>query len=83
MNLQEIRKQALELTPQERQALVEDLLLSLDEPSPAELHALWEKEISRRVEELRSGKVKGIPWEEVQEEMRRRLESNLSPTRST
>ena len=34
-----------------------------------------EKELDRRYEELITGKVKGMPWEDVKEEFTRRLNS--------
>ena len=34
-----------------------------------------EKELDRRYEELKSGKVKGIPWDEVREKYAERLNS--------
>ena len=34
-----------------------------------------EKELDRRYEELITGKVKGIPWEDIKEEFTRRLNS--------
>jgi putative addiction module component (TIGR02574 family) len=34
-----------------------------------------EKELDRRYEELKSGKVKGIPWDEVREKFTKRLNS--------
>jgi putative addiction module component (TIGR02574 family) len=40
-------------------------------PDP-EIDKLWAVEIDRRLEEVRSGKVQGIPGEQVMAEMRRR-----------
>jgi len=34
-----------------------------------------EEELDRRYEELKSGKVKGIPWEEVKNEFAKRLDA--------
>jgi putative addiction module component (TIGR02574 family) len=56
---------AMELTIEERAALAGKLLISLDEPSESEVERLWLEEAERRIEEFRSGKVKGIPAEEV------------------
>jgi putative addiction module component (TIGR02574 family) len=39
--------------------------------SDAETEAAWEMEIARRVEEIQSGKVKGIPGEEVSARVRK------------
>lgn len=40
------------------------------EDDPAEVRAAWGIEIRRRVEEIKSGKVEGIPADEVFREMR-------------
>lgn len=71
----DILKKALALPPEARAALVGSLLESLDEhpPDPA-IEAAWSEEIKRRIEEVNSGKVQLIPYEEV----RRRLMARLS-----
>lgn len=56
---------AMELTLEERAQLAGKLLMSLDEPSESEIERLWLEEAERRIEEFRSGKVKGIPADEV------------------
>jgi putative addiction module component (TIGR02574 family) len=40
---------------------------------PAEVAEAWDKEIQRRVAEVRSGKVELVPWEEVLSETNRRF----------
>lgn len=61
----------MELDPDERRALIESLIASLDDddfdvpPSPA-----WEAEISRRVEEIEAGTAKFIPGSVVFEKAR-------------
>ena len=62
---QQIANQALELDPEDRYSLVEELLQSLDKEEPVEVDDYWDKIAVRRFEELESGKVKGIPGEEV------------------
>ena len=52
--------------------LVDRLLESLS-PSQKEIDELWKIEVERRVEEVRSGKVKTIPGEQVFEEIRNRF----------
>lgn len=52
--------------------LVEKILDSL-RPSQVEIDALWKLEAERRVEEIRSGKVKTIPGHEVFDEIRERF----------
>jgi len=65
--LQQIESEALSLPADERARLAEALIESLDED--ARLQQAWDEEIGRRVEDLRSGRVKGIPAEEVFAEM--------------
>lgn len=66
---------ALALPPEARAALAGSLLESLD-PEPVEegVEAAWSEEIKRRIEEIDTGKVEMIPYEEV----RRRLAARLS-----
>ncbi|MDI6794011.1 MAG: addiction module protein [bacterium] len=57
-------EKALRLKPQERFVIVEGLLLSLDEPNK-EIDEIWAVEAEKRLAAYRSGKLKGIPVEEV------------------
>ncbi len=62
----DLLKQALALPPEARSALVSSLLASLEDEvldEGAELE--WEREIARRVDELKSGSVATIPWAEI------------------
>jgi putative addiction module component (TIGR02574 family) len=65
----EIVSAALKLDRKERAHLASQLIQSLDAEeeklSPEEWETLWAQEIDRRMEELRQGKVKAIPGEEV------------------
>jgi putative addiction module component (TIGR02574 family) len=71
----ELLKKALALPPEARAALAGSLLESLDdEPCDESVEAAWNEEIKRRIEEIDSGKVQMIPYEEV----RRRLAALLS-----
>ena len=73
-----IERQALSLDIKERGRLASVLLKSLDEPenelSPAEWERLWAKECQRRVAEMESGEVEGIPGEVVFDRLRKRFE---------
>ncbi len=70
-----ILKAALDLPEDDRRTLVEDLEASMNGgfASP-EIEEAWGAEIERRIEEIDSGKVKTIPWREVQTEIRALLE---------
>ncbi len=74
-DVSELLKKALALPPQARAALAGSLLESLDDdpPDPG-VEAAWDEEIKRRIEEIDSGKVQMIPYEEV----RRRIAALLS-----
>lgn len=68
----EIFDKAISLPIEIRTKLVEKLLLSLN-PSQKEIDKLWAKEAEKRVEEIRSGKVKTIPGEKVFKKILNRL----------
>lgn len=72
MTVAQILTAAQELPPWEREALCTKLAESLDAPLMAEEQA-WADAAERRAAELSSGKVKGIPSEEVFAKARRRL----------
>ena len=61
----ELSQRARALSPEDRARLADELLASLDEQADPDAEAVWEKEIGRRVEEIKSGKAKLIPADEV------------------
>jgi putative addiction module component (TIGR02574 family) len=66
----ELLEKALELSTQERGWLASRLIRSLDdEPAEEGVEAAWEDEIKRRVEDIRSGRLKTIPGEQVLKEL--------------
>jgi putative addiction module component (TIGR02574 family) len=65
MEARELLKQALTLPDEERAELAASLIDSLDTTVDENVEAAWQEEIARRLDEMESGKVKGIPWEEV------------------
>lgn len=64
--------EAISLPIEIRMQLVEKLLRSLN-PTQKEIDKLWAKEAERRIEEIKSGKVKTIPGEKVFKRIRDRL----------
>ncbi|WP_028301682.1 addiction module protein [Oceanospirillum beijerinckii] len=64
MNLKAIETEALQLSEKDRAELVRKLVLSLDQPSDAELENDWLDEAERRAKQLDSGEVRGVPAEE-------------------
>jgi putative addiction module component (TIGR02574 family) len=66
----ELLEKALTLSTQERGLLIDRLVETLDnEPAEEGVEAAWEEEIKRRVDDIRSGRVKTIPGEQVLREM--------------
>ena len=65
MNAKQIEVEALHLTLDERAALAQKLLLSLDSPTPVEVLDEWLVEARRRAQELDDGTVQPVSAEEV------------------
>ncbi len=68
-----IEQEVLVLPSNERLALIDKLIISLNLPTQSDIDKLWADEAERRIEELDKGIVKGIPGEEVFAEIRARL----------
>ena len=62
---QELLDSALALTPQERAIAAAKLIISLDDEADPAAEFAWADEIARRIEEIDSGTVKLVPWEEA------------------
>lgn len=66
----EVLEKAMALSTQERGLLIDQLIESLDEgPAEEGVEEAWGEEIKRRVDDIRSGKVKMIPGERVLREL--------------
>ena len=68
VTLEQVVRDARNLPLSERERLVAELIRDLDPVDSApteEIEAAWDAEIARRLEDIDSGKVKGIPAEEV------------------
>jgi putative addiction module component (TIGR02574 family) len=65
MSIEELKSEALKLSPESRAYLARELLASLDDMSEAELEQLWLDEAIRRDAELDSGASQAFPAEEV------------------
>jgi len=70
MDLKQIEAEALHLSLEERAALAQKLLLSIDTPSPQEISEEWLLEARRRAQELDDGTVRPVPAEEVRRKAR-------------
>lgn len=65
MDLKELEHEVMQLSIEERSALAEKLILSIDAPSEAENLRLWVREAERRLKELREGTAEEVSSEEV------------------
>ncbi len=65
MSVEELKEEALRLSPEARAYLARELLASLDALSDAEIEKLWIDEAIRRDEELASGTARAYPVDDV------------------
>lgn len=65
MNDEQLEAEIMKLDLDARARLAEKLILSLDAPSDEENLRLWVAEAERRLKDLREGRAKEIPAEEV------------------
>jgi len=71
MTMEQLTVEASSLPAKERAALAERLVEGLVDRPDLEVERAWATEARRRLDELRSGKVKAIPGEEVSARVRR------------
>jgi putative addiction module component (TIGR02574 family) len=65
-----ILEDAMALPPEERAALVEELLASLDSERDPNVDEAWAAEITKRAERVLAGESRGVPWETAKREVR-------------
>jgi putative addiction module component (TIGR02574 family) len=63
--VRELESRALKLSRRKRARLAQRLISSLDRKADADAEKIWLEEAERRLRELTSGKVAGIPAEKV------------------
>jgi putative addiction module component (TIGR02574 family) len=71
--LEDLKAQALRLSPPDRDELIRALIASVDgEPqdTPEAIARAWDEEIARRIADLDAGRTAGIAAEQVLAEMR-------------
>jgi len=66
--LSDLLKRALALPVEERAAFANTLLDSL-EISNESVEEAWDKEVSRRIKDLKAGKAVTVPWEQLHREL--------------
>jgi putative addiction module component (TIGR02574 family) len=64
----DLLKRALALPVDERAALANTLLDSLEDAEQS-VQAAWDKEVERRMQDLKAGKAVTVPWEELHQEL--------------
>lgn len=70
----EVLDKAMELTSHERGFLIDRLVESLDDgPADEGVDEAWADEIKRRIDDIRAGKVKMIPGEDMRHWLSERL----------
>lgn len=70
MDINQLESETMKLKIDERARLAEKLLLSLDAPTEEENLQLWVIEAERRLSDLREGKTKEVPADEVLRKVR-------------
>jgi len=63
--LRELFREALELTDKDRATLAGLLIESLETEVDPDVERAWAEEAERRWQEIESGKVQTIPWEDI------------------
>jgi len=71
--LADIKAKASKLSEVERAELAASLIASLDGPADANAGEAWQREVERRIGEIKRGEVQLIPGDEVFARLRRRL----------
>jgi putative addiction module component (TIGR02574 family) len=69
----ELESKALKLPPKERARLAEKLISSLDQEVDVDAEELWLRESERRLDDLESGAVSGVPAAQVFDKARSTL----------
>ncbi len=71
-DLKELFREAFELPESERATLAGLLIESLEPPPDPDVEEAWAVEAERRWNEIQSGAVRTIPWDEVRAKLFRR-----------
>jgi putative addiction module component (TIGR02574 family) len=69
--LEYVQAQVMQLSPAERNHLLEHIFLSLD--TDAEVEAAWDKVADEREEDIAAGRSQWIPGDEAMQQLRARL----------
>ena len=69
---QTITREALALPSEDRAKLAHDLIASLEVEAETDVEDAWDREVGRRVAEIKEGRAQGRPAEQVLAEIRAR-----------
>ena len=72
----EILRQAMRLTDDERAEVAGALFESIEPPPEVEVEQAWREEVARRIAALDAGQARTVPWEEVREQLFARLRAS-------
>lgn len=64
-NVAQVLQQALDLPAEDRLAVATELFNSVEGPEDEEWAEAWSKELKKRLQEVESGAVQTVPWEDV------------------
>ena len=78
-DLEDILNQARSLSERDRGRLAHDLVATLDGPPDSDVAAAWEREVERRLAELRNGSVKTISRKELARRLKNRTDKQVNP----
>ena len=73
MTVRALEKEVMDLPPRSRIRIAEKILESVNDFAGKDIEAAWSKEIARRMAEIGSGKVKGIPAGQAMARVKRAL----------
>jgi putative addiction module component (TIGR02574 family) len=73
MTIRALEKEVLDLPPRSRIRFAEKIIESIDDFTSKEIETAWAEETERRVKDIESGKVKGIPAAQAMAKARRAL----------
>jgi putative addiction module component (TIGR02574 family) len=71
----ELLKEALSLPQEQRAAPIDSLLESLDSEIDEDAEEAWRQEIYRRLQQIGSGAVQLIPWDDAERRLRAKFRS--------
>ena len=76
IEVNELISKALQMFEKERAIIAEKLILSLDYEIDEDVEIAWQKEIEKRIHDVKTGRVECIPWEDVRDRLRRNSHEN-------